>query len=126
MVGITVLVLILIIGINIVVLLLYSHEALLRISGDAVGHLLSIGTNQVALVLLSVVGCADSLRRDASVEAINPALVAGKDVLRVVRVILIQVGQQFFQDIGELVKNEDVTAHLFLPRQVEGAHPSVL
>ena len=62
------------------------------VNGDAVGHLLSIGTNQVALVLLSVVGCADSLRRDASVEAINPALVAGKDVLRVVRVILVQVG----------------------------------
>jgi hypothetical protein len=72
-------------------------------------------------VLLGVVGGADSLRRDASVEAIYLALVAGEDVLCLVRVILVQVGWQFFQDIGELVKNEDVTAHLFLLRRVEGA-----
>ena len=62
------------------------------VSGDAVGHLLSIGTNQVALVLLSVVGSTDSLHHDASVEAIYPALVAGEDVLRVVRAILVLVG----------------------------------
>ena len=45
-VGITVLilVLVLVVGINVVVL----------VSGDAVGHLLSIGTNQVAPVLLGV------------------------------------------------------------------------
>ena len=61
-----------------------------------VGHLLSIGTNQVALVLLGIVGGADSLRRYASVKAIHLALVAGDDVLRVVRVLLIQVGWQFF------------------------------
>ena len=47
--------------------------------------------NQVALVLLSVVGGADSLHRDASVKAIYPALVAGEDVL-IVHVILVQVG----------------------------------
>jgi len=83
--------------------------------------------NQVALVLLDVVGSADSLCLNASVEAIYLALVAGsEDVLHVVHVILVQVGWQFFQDIGELVKNEDVTAHLFLPRQVEGAHLGVL
>ena len=96
------------------------------ISGDAVGHLLNIGTNQVVLVLLGVVGGADSLRHDASVEAIYPALVVGEDVLRSVRMILVQVGWQFFQDIGELVKNEDITAHLFLLRWVEGAHRGVL
>ena len=67
-------------------------------------------------MLLGVVGGADSLHRDASVEAIYLALVAGEDVLCLVRVILVQVGWQFFQDIGDLVKNEDVTAHLFLPR----------
>jgi hypothetical protein len=61
-----------------------------------VGHLLSIGTNQVAPVLLGVVGGADSLHRDASVEAIYPASVAGEDVLRIVHAILIQVGWQFF------------------------------
>jgi hypothetical protein len=69
----------------------------LLLSGYASGHLLSIGMNQVALVLLSVVGGANSLRHDASVEAIYPALVAGEDVLRVVHVILVQVGGQFFQ-----------------------------
>jgi hypothetical protein len=53
------LILIPIVGINIIVLLLYSHEALLLISGDAVGHLLSISTNQVTLVLLCVVGGVD-------------------------------------------------------------------
>ena len=72
-------------------------------------------------MLLGVVGGADSLRHDASVEAIYLALVAGEDVLHVVRTILVQVGWQFFQDIGELMRNEDVTAHLFLPRRVEGA-----
>ena len=77
-------------------------------------------------MLLGVVGGADSQRHEASVEAIYPAPVAGEDVLCVVRTILVQVGWQFFQDIGELVKNEDVTAHLFLPRWVEGAHPGVL
>ena len=77
-------------------------------------------------MLLGVVGGADSLCRDASVEAIYPALVASEDVLHVVRVILIQVTWQFFKDIGELVKNEDITAHLFLSRWVEGAHPGVL
>ena len=61
------------------------------ISGDAVGHLLSIGTNQVALVLLDVVGGADSLSHDGSVEAIHLALVAGEDVLCIVHVILVQV-----------------------------------
>ena len=91
------------------------------ISSDAVGHLLSISMNQVALVLLGVVGGVDSLCHDASVESIYLALVVGEDVLRVVHVILVQVGWQFFQDIGKLVKNEDVTAHLFLPRRVEGA-----
>ena len=82
--------------------------------------------NQVVPVLLGVVGVADSLCCDASVKAIYLALVAGEHVLRIVRAILVQVGWQFFQDIGELVKNEDVTAHLFLPRWVEGAHPGVL
>ena len=73
--------------------LLYSHEALLLISGGAVGHLLSIGTNQVAPVLLDVMSGADSLCCDASVEAIYPAPVASEDVLRVVCVmILVQVG----------------------------------
>ena len=88
-VDITVLALIHIIGINIIVILLYSHEALLLISGDAVGHLLNIGTNQVALVLLGVMGGADSLRHDASVKAIYLAPVAGKDVLHIVRAILV-------------------------------------
>jgi len=41
--GITVLVLV--IGINVFVVLYYNHEALLLISGDVVGHLLSISTN---------------------------------------------------------------------------------
>ena len=77
-------------------------------------------------MLLGVVGGADSMHRDASVKAIYLALVAGDDVLCIVRVILVQVGWQFFQDIGELVKNKDVTAHLFLLRWAEGAHPSVL
>jgi hypothetical protein len=67
----------------------YSHEALLLIIGDKVGHLLSIGTIQVALVLLGVVGGDDSLSHDASVKAIYPALVVGEDVLRVVRTILV-------------------------------------
>ena len=40
------------------------------IPSDMVGHLLSIGMNQVVLVLLSVVGGADSLCRNASVDAI--------------------------------------------------------
>ena len=53
-------ILVLIVGINVVIL----------ISGDVVGHLLSIGTNQVAPVLLGVMGGANSLRRDASVKAI--------------------------------------------------------
>ena len=91
-IGITVLVLILLVVLNVVVvLLLYSHEALLLINGDAVGHLLNIGTNQVALVLLGVMGGANSLRHYASVKAIYPALVAGEDVL-IVHVILVQVG----------------------------------
>ena len=51
------------------------------ISGDAVGHLLSIGMNQVASVLLSVVGGVDSLRHDTNVKAISLALVAGEDIL---------------------------------------------
>jgi len=68
----------------------------LRISGDAVGHLLSISMNQVAPMLLGVVGGADSLRHDASVEAIYLALIVGEDVLCVVCVILVQVGWQFF------------------------------
>ena len=59
-------------------------------------------------------------------KAIYLALVASEDVLHVVRVILIQVTWQFFKDIGELVKNEDVTAHLFLSRRVEGANTGVL
>jgi len=42
-------------------------------------------------VLLSVMGGADSLRRDASVEAIYPALVVDEDVLHVVCAILVQV-----------------------------------
>ena len=46
-------------------------------------------------MLLNVVGGADFVRHDASVEAIYPASVAGKDVLRVVRAILVQVGCQF-------------------------------
>ena len=62
------------------------------VSGDAVGHLLSIGINQVVPMLLNVVGGTDSLRRDASVEAIYLALVAGEDVLHVVHAILVQVG----------------------------------
>jgi hypothetical protein len=77
-------------------------------------------------VLLSVVGGVDSLLRDASVEAIYPAPIADKDVLRVVRVILVQVGWQFFQNIDELVKNKDVTTNLFLLRQIEGAQTGVL
>ena len=40
-------------------------------------------------MLLGVVGSADSLRREASVEAIYPSLVAGEDVLHVVRMILV-------------------------------------
>ena len=59
------------------------------ISGDAVGHLLSIGMNQVVPVLLGVVGVADSLCCDASVKAIYLALVAGEHVLHVVRAILV-------------------------------------
>jgi hypothetical protein len=55
--------------------------------------LLSNGTNQVALVLLGVVDGADSLRHDASVEAIYLAPVAGEDVLRVVYTTLVQVGR---------------------------------
>jgi hypothetical protein len=43
-------------------------------------------------VLLNVVGGVDSLLCDASVEAIYLAPVADEDVLRVVRVILVQVG----------------------------------
>ena len=62
------------------------------VSGDAVVHLLSIGMNQVAPVLLGVVGGADSLRHDASVKAIYLTLVAGEDVLHVVHAILVQVG----------------------------------
>ena len=60
--------------------------------GDAVGHLLSIDMNQVVLVLLGFVGGADSLRRDASVEAIYLDPVVGEDVLHVVHVILVQLG----------------------------------
>ena len=82
LVGITILVFVLIVGINIIVL----------VSGDVVVHLLNINTNQVAPVLLGVVGGADSLSHDGSVEAIYPAPVAGEDVLRVVCVILVQVG----------------------------------
>ena len=52
--------------------------------------------NQVALVLLGVMGGADSLRHDASVEAIYLALVPGEDVLCVIHAILVQVGWQFF------------------------------
>ena len=40
-------------------------------------------------MLLDVVGSVDSLRRDASVEAIYPAPVAGEDVLRVVYATLV-------------------------------------
>jgi hypothetical protein len=40
-------------------------------------------------MLLGVVGSADSLCRDASVEAIYLAPVAGEDVLHVVHVILV-------------------------------------
>ena len=43
-------------------------------------------------VLLDVMGDVYSLRRDASVKAIYLAPIAGKDVLCVVRVILILVG----------------------------------
>ena len=66
------------------------------VSGDAVGNLLSIGMNQVALVLLGVVGGVDSLRHDASVEAIYLASVVGEDVLYIVCTILVQVGWQSF------------------------------
>ena len=66
------------------------------ISGDAVVHLLSIGMNQVVPVLLGVVGGANSLRYDASVKSIYPAPIAGKDVLRIVRVFLVHLGWQFF------------------------------
>ena len=66
------------------------------VSDDAVGHLLSNSTNQVALVLLDVVGGANSLRRNSSIEAIYPAPVASEDVLCVVYAILVQVGWQFF------------------------------
>ena len=111
-----ILVLILVVGINVIIL----------VSGDEAGHLLSIGINQVAPVLLSVAGSADSLHHDASVEAIYLAPVVGEDVLHVIRATLLKLGWQFFQDIGELVKNKDVTAHLFLLRWAEGAHPSVL
>ena len=52
--------------------------------------------NQVVPMLLGVVGSADFLRRDASVEAIYPAPVASEDVLHIVCVILVQVGWQFF------------------------------
>ena len=82
-VGITVLILVLLIGINIIVI---------QVSSDVVGHLLNIGTNQVTLVRLGVVGGTDSLCCNASVEAIYLALVADEDVLRVVRGILVQVG----------------------------------
>jgi len=61
----------------------------LLVSGDVVGHLLSIGMNQVVLVLLGVVGSVDSLRRDTSVEAIYLVLVIREDVLCVVRAILV-------------------------------------
>jgi hypothetical protein len=98
----------------------------LLVSGEAVGHLLSIVMNQVALVLLGVVGGADSLHHDASVEVFYLALVVGEDVLRIVRMILVQVGWQFFLDIGKLVKNEDITTHLFLPRLAKDAHTGVL
>jgi hypothetical protein len=47
-------------------------------------------------VLLGVVGGADSLSHNGSVEAIYLALVAGEDVLCIVCVILVQVGWQFF------------------------------
>ena len=43
-------------------------------------------------MLLSIVGGADFLRHDASVEAIYLALVAGEDILCIVRMILVQVG----------------------------------
>jgi hypothetical protein len=43
-------------------------------------------------MLLGVAGSADSLCPDASVEAIYSAQVAGEDVLRIVRVTLVQVG----------------------------------
>ena len=43
-------------------------------------------------MLFGVVGSVNSLCRDASVEAIYPALVVGEDVLRIVRAILVQVG----------------------------------
>ena len=45
--------------------------------------------NQVAPVLLGVVGSVDSLHRDTSVEAIYPAPVVGEDVLHVVHAILV-------------------------------------
>jgi hypothetical protein len=61
----------------------------LPVSSDVVGHLLSIGMNQVVPVLLGVVGDANSLCCDASVKAIYLVLVAGEDVLRVVRAILV-------------------------------------
>ena len=77
-------------------------------------------------MLLGVAGGADSLHRDASVKAIYLALVVGEDVPYVVRAILVQIGWQFFQDIDELVKNEDVTTHHFLLRRVEGAQTGVL
>ena len=66
------------------------------INGDVVGHLLSIGMNQVMLVLLGVVGSVDSLRCDANVKTIYLALVVGEDVLHIVRTILVQEGWQFF------------------------------
>ena len=66
------------------------------VNSDVVGHLLSIGTNQVVPVLLGVVSGADSLCRDANVEAIYPDPVAGEDVLHIIRAILAEVGWQFF------------------------------
>ena len=74
-----ILILVLVVGINVVIL----------VSGEAVGHLLSIDMNQVVPVLLGVAGSADSLCHDTSVEAIYLALVAGEDVLRVVCGILV-------------------------------------
>jgi hypothetical protein len=43
-------------------------------------------------VLLGIMGGADFLHHDASVKAIYLALVAGEDVLRIVRAIPVQVG----------------------------------
>ena len=43
-------------------------------------------------MLLDIVDSADSLQRNASVKAIYLTPVSGEDVLRVVHVILVQVG----------------------------------